>query len=149
MLKKIVIILLILAVIGAICAVVHNLKVAHKNKKELSAFAQKQNSLRMNSTQHIHYQCSIGRAHTEVDDSDIVCCRRYHVSIFTFYLHAEHLRKHAHILIEIRQQNKLPERIQTLARITRQPVCYYVFFCSFHTQINPAKNVPKPILFPL
>ena len=42
MLKKIVIILLILAVIGAICAVVHNLKVAHKNKKELSAFAQKQ-----------------------------------------------------------------------------------------------------------
>ena len=59
------------------------------------------------------------------------------------------LRKHAHILIEIRQQNKFPERIQTLARITRQPVCYYVFFCSFHTQINPAKNVPKPILFPL
>ena len=116
---------------------------------QTAAFAQKQNSLRMNSTQHIHYQCSIGRAHTEVDDSDIVCCRRYHVSIFAFYLHAEHLRKHAHILIKIRQQNKFPERIQTLARITRQPVCYYVFFCSFHTQINPAKNVPKPILFPL
>ncbi len=40
MLKKILITLLILAVIGAICAIVHNLKVAHKNKKELTAFAQ-------------------------------------------------------------------------------------------------------------
>lgn len=42
MLKKILITLLILAVIGAVCALVHNLKVAHKNKKELSAFAQAQ-----------------------------------------------------------------------------------------------------------
>ena len=38
MFKKILIILIILAVIGAICAVVHNLKVANKNKKELAAF---------------------------------------------------------------------------------------------------------------
>ena len=40
MLKKILITLLILVAIGAICAIVHNLKVAHKNKKELTAFAQ-------------------------------------------------------------------------------------------------------------
>lgn len=42
MLKKILITLLILAVIGAVCALVHNLKVAHKNKKELATFAQVQ-----------------------------------------------------------------------------------------------------------
>ena len=40
MLKKILIVLLVLAVIGAVCAIVHNLKVAHKNKKELAAFSQ-------------------------------------------------------------------------------------------------------------
>ncbi len=42
MLKKIFITLLILAVIGAVCALVHNLKVAHKNKKELGDFIQEQ-----------------------------------------------------------------------------------------------------------
>ena len=42
MLKKILITLLVLAIIGAVCAVVHNLKVAHKNKKELGAFTQEQ-----------------------------------------------------------------------------------------------------------
>ncbi|MBR2083005.1 MAG: hypothetical protein IJ876_08425 [Elusimicrobiaceae bacterium] len=42
MLKKILITLLILAIIGIVCAVVHNLKVAHKNKKELGAFTQGQ-----------------------------------------------------------------------------------------------------------
>lgn len=40
MLKKILITLLVLAVIGIVCAIVHNLKVAHKNKKELSSFTQ-------------------------------------------------------------------------------------------------------------
>ena len=39
MIKNILIVLLVLALIGAICAIVHNLKVASKNKKELSAFA--------------------------------------------------------------------------------------------------------------
>lgn len=39
MFKKILIILIIIAVIGAIIAVIHNLRVAYKNKKELSAFA--------------------------------------------------------------------------------------------------------------
>lgn len=39
MLKKIMIILLVIAVIGALCALVHHLRVAHKNKKELAAFA--------------------------------------------------------------------------------------------------------------
>lgn len=42
MLKKILITLLILAVIGGICALVHNLRVAYKNKKELSAFTHAQ-----------------------------------------------------------------------------------------------------------
>lgn len=42
MLKKILITLLILAIIGAVCALVHNLKVAHKNKTELSSFEQEQ-----------------------------------------------------------------------------------------------------------
>jgi len=37
--KKILIALLILAVIGGICAIVHQLKVAYKNKKELASFA--------------------------------------------------------------------------------------------------------------
>ena len=40
MIKKILIGLLILAVIGGVCALVHQLKVAYKNKKELAAFAQ-------------------------------------------------------------------------------------------------------------
>ena len=39
MFKKIIIILAILAVIGAIIAVIHNLRVAYRNKKELSSFA--------------------------------------------------------------------------------------------------------------
>ncbi len=39
MFKKILIILIIIAVIGAIIAIIHNLRVAYKNKKELSAFA--------------------------------------------------------------------------------------------------------------
>ena len=38
MIKNILIVLLALALIGAICAIVHNLKVANKNKKELAAF---------------------------------------------------------------------------------------------------------------
>ena len=38
MIKNILIVLLALAVIGAICAIVHNLKVANKNKKELATF---------------------------------------------------------------------------------------------------------------
>ncbi|MBQ4493397.1 MAG: hypothetical protein II972_02185 [Elusimicrobiaceae bacterium] len=38
MLKKIIIILIILALTGAVVALVHNLKVAYKNKKELAAF---------------------------------------------------------------------------------------------------------------
>lgn len=38
MLKKILIIIFILAVIGGISALIHNLKVAYKNKKELSAY---------------------------------------------------------------------------------------------------------------
>ncbi|MBR2081567.1 MAG: hypothetical protein IJ876_00905 [Elusimicrobiaceae bacterium] len=42
MFKKIIIVLLILAAIGAISALVHNLKVAHRNKKELAPFAQTQ-----------------------------------------------------------------------------------------------------------
>ncbi len=40
MLKKVLIILIIIAVIGAIIAIIHNLKVAYKNKKELSKFNQ-------------------------------------------------------------------------------------------------------------
>lgn len=40
MIKKILITLLVLAVIGIVCAIVHNFKVAHKNKKELTAFTQ-------------------------------------------------------------------------------------------------------------
>ena len=40
MIKKILITLLVLAVIGIVCAIAHNLKVAHKNKKELTAFTQ-------------------------------------------------------------------------------------------------------------
>ncbi|MBQ2313018.1 MAG: hypothetical protein II183_02515 [Elusimicrobiaceae bacterium] len=40
MFKKILIILIIIAVIGAIIAIIHNLRVAYKNKKELSAFAE-------------------------------------------------------------------------------------------------------------
>ncbi len=40
MIKKILVVLLVLAVIGGICALVHQLKVAYKNKKELAAFAQ-------------------------------------------------------------------------------------------------------------
>ena len=40
MIKKILIFLLVLAVIGGICALVHQLKVAYKNKTELAAFAQ-------------------------------------------------------------------------------------------------------------
>lgn len=39
MFKKVLIILIIIAVIGAIIAIIHNLRVAYKNKKELSAFA--------------------------------------------------------------------------------------------------------------
>ena len=39
MIKNILIVLLVLALIGAICAIAHNLKVASKNKKELAAFA--------------------------------------------------------------------------------------------------------------
>lgn len=39
MLKKIIIILVILAFIGALIAIIHNLRVAYKNKKELSGFA--------------------------------------------------------------------------------------------------------------
>lgn len=42
MLKKIIIAILILAAIGVIAALVHNLKVAHRNKKELASFAQTQ-----------------------------------------------------------------------------------------------------------
>lgn len=40
MIKKILITLLVLAVIGIVCAIVHNFKVAHKNKKELASFSQ-------------------------------------------------------------------------------------------------------------
>lgn len=40
MIKKILIFLLVLAVIGGICALVQQLKVAYKNKTELAAFAQ-------------------------------------------------------------------------------------------------------------
>ncbi|MBR4682684.1 MAG: hypothetical protein IKP06_05235 [Elusimicrobiaceae bacterium] len=40
MVKKILIFLLVLAAIGGVCALVHQLKVAYKNKKELAAFAQ-------------------------------------------------------------------------------------------------------------
>lgn len=39
MIKNILIVLLAIAVIGIICAIVHNLKVANKNKKELATFA--------------------------------------------------------------------------------------------------------------
>ncbi len=39
MFKKILIILIIIAVIGAVIAIIHNLRVAYRNKKELSAFA--------------------------------------------------------------------------------------------------------------
>ncbi len=39
MFKKILIILIIIAIIGAIIAIIHNLRVAYRNKKELSAFA--------------------------------------------------------------------------------------------------------------
>ncbi len=42
MLKKIIITILILAVVGGLCALVHNLKVARKNKKELAPFSQAQ-----------------------------------------------------------------------------------------------------------
>ena len=40
MLKKIIITILILAVIGGLCALVHNLKVARRNKRELALFSQ-------------------------------------------------------------------------------------------------------------
>jgi len=40
MFKKVLIILIIIAVIGAIIAIIHNLRVAYKNKKELSKFNQ-------------------------------------------------------------------------------------------------------------
>ncbi len=42
MIKKILVVLLVLAVIGGICALVHQLKVAYKNKKELAVFAQEE-----------------------------------------------------------------------------------------------------------
>ncbi|MBO5911679.1 MAG: hypothetical protein J6Q05_05830, partial [Elusimicrobiaceae bacterium] len=40
MLKKILITLLVLAVIGGIIALVHHIRVAHRNKKELANFAE-------------------------------------------------------------------------------------------------------------
>ncbi len=42
MLKKIIITILILAVIGGLCALVHNLKVARRNKRELALFSQEE-----------------------------------------------------------------------------------------------------------
>ena len=95
---------------------------------QTAAFAEKQHRLGLHRRQQIHDGGRIRTAHHEVDDGDVVARRALHRFFYSIDFGAGELGEIVHIILEVRQQDVLPELIQRHPRVTREPVFYDVVF---------------------
>lgn len=85
----------------------------------------------MDGAQQIHDDGSVGTAHSEIDDCNILGMSRSHVGIMSQYGNSEMSGKQLDVFVEVCQQNVLSEILQSSFCVARQPVCHY-FFLGFH-----------------
>jgi hypothetical protein len=114
-------------------------------RRDSPAFAQEQAGFRLYGTQQIHNDGRIRASHSKVNDGDILRRSHPHVRPITGLRKLKLFTEYIYVIIEIGQQNILPEVGQGMLCIAWQPIFHdfrfrFHCFCVFLFPLYPAKD---------